>query len=91
MVSGRSHLEALRLNEAIADFRRVLFLNQRDCLGRFWYAATLQRAGQVNKARGQVAELSRQLCELDGDTQLEDGDTTAAALLNAVHLMEASL
>lgn len=91
MVSGRSHLEALRLTEAIADFRRVLFLNQRDCIGRFWYAAALQRAGHLNRARGQVAELSRQLCELHGDTRLEDGDTTAAALLNAVHLMEASL
>lgn len=91
MQSGRSHLEAHRLTEAIDAFRRVLFMNQRDCIGRFWYAATLQRAGQLSKARGQVAELSRQLCQLDGDTRLEDGDTTAATLLNAVRLMEASL
>ena len=88
---GRELLGADRAEEAIVEFRRALFLNREDRIGRFWYAAALQQAGYPERARGQVAELSRQLAGLEADALLEDGETTTAVLLEAVHLMEASL
>ena len=88
---GREHLQGARVGEAIAEFRRALFIDGGDHVARFWYVAALQRAGHDDKARAQMEELARRLASFPADHLLADGETRASRLLDAVSLMRASM
>lgn len=90
LARGYSNLEKQRFGEALDDFRRVVYLDEGDRIGRFWYADTLNRMGMAKKAAAQLEELARQLKSLPDGTVLEDGVTTASELLRALTLMKAN-
>ncbi len=79
-----------RAEEAVADFRKALFLDGSDLEARFWYATALQRAGAVERARSEVEQLAAQLERLAANSVLADG-RTAAELNLAVELMRVSM
>ncbi len=81
----------MRNEEAVADLRRVVFLDTGHRLGRFWFAAALISAGAATTAARQLAELSRRLSSASGETILEDGETTVRELADAVGFMKESL
>ncbi len=91
LMRGRLLLAQQRPAEAVDDFRRALFVGGDNRVARFWYAAALQRSGNMDRARSQAAQLAVQLAALPEDAVLEDGQTVAAGLLRAVELMRTSL
>lgn len=81
---GSLLLAAERFDEALADFRAVLYRRPTDQLCRYWMSLVLMNLGMGGRAVTHLRGLRRTLSELAPRTRLEDDDTTAGELLRAV-------
>ncbi len=84
---GMLRLQDLRIEEALGDLRRVVFLDGGDRMARYWYATALLLAGRSDQAHGQAGALGRLLRHAAPDEVLEDGCTTARELHTALRVM----
>ncbi|MCC6558164.1 MAG: methyltransferase domain-containing protein [Polyangiaceae bacterium] len=75
---------------AVDDLRRMLFLRPEHRLARYWYVLALWAAGRVRQAIEQARVLEG-LLEASGGALLEDDDTTARQLLDAVRFIKEGL
>jgi chemotaxis protein methyltransferase CheR len=80
-----------RAEAAVDDLRRTLFLEPEYRLARYWYIVALQEAGQIQRAVQQSRALERLLSGSGGDVLLEDRETTAHELLDAVRFFREGL
>lgn len=87
MIRAQVALAGGRAEAAIDDLRRALFLEPEYRLARYWYVIALQEAGQIRQAVQQSRALERILAESAGDVLLEDQETTARELLDAVRFI----
>jgi tetratricopeptide (TPR) repeat protein len=90
LLRGQIHLANQRVENAVADLRRTLFIDSEDKIARFWYAYALQKAGLKSRAEKNLEILTGQLRSISAETVLEDGDTSAGELLQTVKQMKAS-
>lgn len=81
VLKGHLLLAVGRIEEAIADFRRALFLDGDGKVARYWYVISLMRGGHQDQAMVHLDELLRQLSGLHPELILNDGETTVEELL----------
>jgi len=82
---GQANMEGGLYEEAAADFRQAVFLNESDHIARYWYAFSLQQSCMPRRALIQVNHLVQKLVAVQPQsTLLSDGLTTAEELLRAV-------
>jgi chemotaxis protein methyltransferase CheR len=91
LLRGKLAFSARRYDQAVADLRRVVFMDSNDRLARYWYAQALRLGGRARQALAQIRELIRQLEGVPGTAVLEDGSTTADELMRAVRSWEESI
>ena len=87
LVRGELAMAAGCFEDAVADLRRALFLAPGHRLARYWYALALQSHGELAQSLAQARVLAGQLAEVAADARLEDDETRAAELLDAVRLL----
>ena len=90
LLRGQLYLAAEKRREAVEDFRRALFLDPEEIIGRYWFAAALNESGERDLFVKQLEELHRRLSALPGDTRVEDGETTCSQMLKAVTYLRMS-
>lgn len=66
------------------DLRSAVFVDPRNPLARFWYAAALEASGLFAQARRQLELIAEQLAGLAAGTVLADGESSAEELRTAV-------
>ncbi|XXX82763.1 CheR family methyltransferase [Sorangium sp. So ce134] len=76
-----------RAGAAVEDLRRALFLRPEHLLARYWYVVALRGDGQLAQAIQQARVLEDLLTKSAADARLEDGETTARELLDALRLL----
>ncbi|MDI3289956.1 hypothetical protein, partial [Polyangium sp. 15x6] len=91
MIRAQLSLERGEPEPAVEDLRRTLFMRPEHRLARYWYVVALQRAGQVGQAITQGRALEALLAKCAADALLEDGETTAGQLLDAVRFVKEGL
>jgi predicted Zn-dependent protease len=91
LLRGQIALAGGRNDAAVADFRRVVFLAPSHKIARFWYAGALLHDGSGTAAWKQLRELAQQLAGLPEESKLEDGETTARELSDAVIFLREGL
>ena len=91
MIRAQLSLERGKSEAAVEDLRRTLFLRPEHRLARYWYVVALQKAGQVGHAITQGRALEALLANCPADARLEDGETTAGQLLDAVRFVKEGL
>lgn len=91
MIRAQVSLERGEPEAAVEDLRRTLFLRPEHRLARYWYVVALQRVGQVGQALTQGRSLEALLAACANDALLEDGETTAGQLLDAVRFVKEGL
>ncbi|TKC95238.1 hypothetical protein E8A74_47315 [Polyangium fumosum] len=91
MIRAQLSLERGNPEAAVEDLRRTLFLRPEHRLARYWYVVALQRARQVAQSLTQGRALEGLLVNSPADALLEDGETTAGQLLDAVRFVKEGL
>ena len=91
MIRAQLSLERGEPGAAVEDLRRTLFSRPEHRLARYWYVVALQRAGQAAQAITQGRALEALLAKNAADALLEDGETTAGQLLDAVRFVKEGL
>ncbi|WP_437683485.1 CheR family methyltransferase [Sorangium sp. So ce131] len=76
-----------RAGAAVEDLRRALFLRPEHLLARYWYVLALRGDGQLAQAIQQARVLEELLTKSAAEARLEDGETTARELLDALRLL----
>ncbi|WP_437752411.1 CheR family methyltransferase [Sorangium sp. So ce1389] len=76
-----------RAGAAVEDLRRALFLRPEHLLARYWYVVALRGDGQLAQAIQQARVLEELLTKSAAEARLEDGETTARELLDALRLL----
>ncbi len=77
--------------EAVNEFRKVVFLAPGHRLARYWLATTLISIALPRKAMLEFTELSRRLANVDATDVLEDGETRAEELIAAIDVQQRTL
>jgi len=75
---------------AIDDLRQTIFLCPKHRIARYWYVLALRDTGHGEQALEQACVLEK-LLEAAGGALLEDGDTTAGELLDALRFTKEGL
>jgi len=88
LIRAHVSLDSGQPEAAVEDLRRVLFLRPEHRLARYWYVLALQAGGQLARAVAQGRELETILAKLAKNTLLEDGETTAGQLLEAIRFVK---
>ncbi|MDI1446060.1 hypothetical protein QHF85_18530, partial [Polyangium sp. 6x1] len=91
MIRAQLSLERGEPEPAVEDLRRTLFLRPEHVLARYWYVVALQKAGHVGQAITQGRALEAVLAKSARDARVEDGETTAGQLLDAVRFVKEGL
>lgn len=89
-VRARITLGAGNAEAAVEDLRRTLFLMPQHRLARYWYVLAFRAAGQIKEALEQMRVLEVMLASA-GDALLEDNQTTARELLDALRFVKEGL
>lgn len=80
------HFEAETYDAAVADMRSAIFLRPHSPLNLYLYACMLEHSTHPQRARGQLEAARAALKGLPADMLLEDEETTAGQLRDAVAL-----
>lgn len=89
LTSGREHLSAGRIEEAVHELRKATFLDPGHRLGRFWYGMALLELGDGRRAVAQLESLVASLRELSDERRLEDDEASVGELrAAAIELLE---
>jgi chemotaxis protein methyltransferase WspC len=91
LLKGQIALSRGDADAAIEDMRRALFLAPGHRVARHWYVIALQAAGRIQSALSQARVLEDLLERSAGDDLLEDEQTTARQLLQAVRFLRGGL
>lgn len=91
VIRGHLSLDSGQPEAAVEDLRHALFLRPEHRLARYWYVLALQAIGQLNQAMTQSNQLEVLLGQTPGDAVLEDGETTANQLLEAIQFVKEGL
>lgn len=91
LIRAHKALDSGEHTAAIEDLRRSLYLRPEHRLARYWYVEALQATGQRALAVAQGRQLEMELAQGPGNMLLEDGETTAAQLLDAIRFVKEGL
>lgn len=91
LIRAHKALDAGEHAAAIEDLRCSLYLRPEHRLARYWYVEALQASGQRALAVAQGRQLEMELAQGPGHMLLEDGETTAAQLLDAIRFVKEGL
>ncbi len=81
---GQAYMESGMYEEAAADFRQAVFLDEGDHIARYWYAFSLQQNDMPRRSLVQINHLIQKLAVIQPQTVLmHDGVTSAEELLRA--------
>jgi len=83
LLRAQLRLLASEAEAAVADLRRLLFLDPTDDLARYWYAMALRSAGRPAAAMRQLKALIAGLGRGPGKRKFSAGDAAAGELLRA--------
>ncbi|MGI9332305.1 MAG: CheR family methyltransferase [Gammaproteobacteria bacterium] len=91
LLLGQLHLAAAgeesATQHAVESLRHAVYLQPAHVLARYWYAVALTNDSRADAARRQLDAVAAQLENMDRDRLLEDAETSAGELLEAVVLM----
>lgn len=91
LMRAQLQLADARIDAALEDLRRLLFMKPGHRIARYWYSVVLLGMGRTTQAVGQLRELERRLAVTDSEATLEDGRTRGADLLRAAAWLRASM
>lgn len=91
LLCGQLLLEESRVEQALEELRKAVFLAGADPLTRFWYASGLLAARRLADSRRQLSSARKLLVELGSDSVLSDGETLSGDLDAAAAFLEESL